>query len=656
MWPSNHAFKMIGLLAFTTFSCCVASPPSDGSLVCRVLAMKVTMHDTMQAGMPERTIFFCERQSDKKKFSLKLPQSFIDQHYQLDIGETIISIRGGFVIAGSDGRASHVEYPVGAEISVIARSSNRRLATADTSVYKTMGTRKLLGVRVTSLDSEPTRARVFMGGPLFGLGGGSAQRVNVISQTQACSFGKLKLVAAKDNRTLSGIIEVFVPVDFRTAGWETFTSEIFAPVQAIYGQDLSLTFDNVLFILPPSATLEGHPFGAAAILRHWASFYSDTISDYVSFVMHELGHNMGLYHSSSGSLNEYGDLSCSMGSTPITIGGPTTCFNGQKNWFLNWFEDRRVEVDGTAAWTGKLAAFTDYNETRKGEHVVLMKVGNNYLQYNKAEKFNAGNRGSQNLITVTTTLDIGNSNLTGTLGFNVSNASSVFYIHNFLGSNYTMVIEACDQVAGTPDYMVVSAYLDDGYQASYCRGGVQRTRAPSPFPSSSPSAVPRPSSSPTFAPVTSPPSTRPTPAPVIKTTRPSPAPITARPSRAPITAPPTPVPTIKRPCEDSKAGVFWVDGGRWATWRDCAWLAKSTMWHWKLCYEPLHHAARDVCPELCGVCTDACSDDKVFSALFRGESIGCEWISTRPAIAANLCKRKDFAAACSETCDTCENN
>ena len=651
MWPSNLAFKVIGLLACSTFGRCVASPPSDDSLVCRVLAMKVTM----QTAIPERTIFFCERQCDKKKFSLKLPQSFIDQHHQLDLGETIIAIRGGLILAGNDGRASQVDYPVGAEISVIARSSNRRLVTADTSVYKTMGTRKLLAVRVTSLDSAPTQARVFIGGPLFGIGGGSAQRVNVISQTQACSFGKLKLVAAKDNKTLSGVIDVFVPVDFRTAGWETFTSEIYAPVQAIYGEDLSLTFDIVLFILPPSATLDGRQFGAAAFLRHWATFYSDTVSNYVSFVMHELGHNMGLYHSSSDSL-EYGDSSCSMGNTPATIGGPTTCFNGQKNWFLNWFEDRRVEVDGTSAWTGKLAAFTDYNETRKGEHVVLMKVGNNYLQYNKADKFNAGNRGSQNLITITSTQDNGNSNLTGTLGFNVSNSSSVFYIDNFLGTIYTMVVEACDQVAGTPDYMVVSAHLDDGFQVSYCRGGVQRTRSPSPFPSSSPSVIPRPSSSPTPAPVTGPPSMRPTPAPIIKTARPSPAPITARPTPVPITAAPTQVPTIKRPCEDSKVGMFWVDGGRWATWRDCAWLAKSTMWHWRLCYEPLSHAARDVCPELCGVCTDDCNDDKVFSTFVRGESVGCEWISTRPAIAANLCKRQDFANACVETCDTCAKN
>jgi hypothetical protein len=120
-------------------------------------------------GMPERTTFLCERESDKMKFSLKLPQSFVDQHHQLGLVKPTMS----FMVDSSS-----------LEATVVRRTSNVLLEPrypssrvppiADStlpiprSVYKTIGARKILAVRATSLDSQPTNPRVFIGSPRFG--------------------------------------------------------------------------------------------------------------------------------------------------------------------------------------------------------------------------------------------------------------------------------------------------------------------------------------------------------------------------------------------------------------------------------------------------------------------------------------------------------
>lgn len=66
-------------------------------------------------------------------------------------------------------------------------------------------------------------------------------------------------------------------------------------------------------------------------------------------LVHELGHNLGLFHSSSQS-NEYGDGSCVMGSSY------TSCFNAIQQWRLNWTKP----VDVIDAWNMRNGTNTTY--------------------------------------------------------------------------------------------------------------------------------------------------------------------------------------------------------------------------------------------------------------------------------------------------------
>ena len=651
--PFNPIAKLFGLIIAViatsqTLSRCVAMPTYDDEVICRVYAMKVEI----KAGLKEESHYECEAQSDMMYYSLYLPEAFVAQHPQLDAGETIIAIQNAKVVEERGDREAYIDYPYGAQITILAQSPQRRLVTADATKYKTVGIRTILMVRVTSSDSQVTLSREQLAARTLGTGFG-AEPVNAISQIKSCSFGKLQFVQAVGQGIKNGVIEAFVPRNFSAVNWNSFRNELYTPIKAIFGDDLSLLFDHIMFCLPPTSLYLGkNTWLGAALVGHWASFFNDQRCGQLSVFMHELGHNIGLSHSSANS-QEYGDTSCIMGYASAAVGGPSYCFNGQKNWWLNWYEDRRVEISGQRAWTGKLAAFTDYDETIQGDHVVIVKVGNYYLQYNKAKKFNAGTVGSRNLITITSLMANGLSNLTGTMGFNFTNATSIFYINSFLDTPYTMVIEACDRGAGTLDYITLSAHLNNGFQKSYCRGGVQTDETPTQSPSSTPSFR-RPSVSPSRSPSWTA-SVLPSAEPTTSSSQPS---TSANPSISndpSVSGVPSTSPTGKKRCEDNWEALFLVDGGRWKTWRDCVWLSKSISWQHKLCRKSLHHAARDACPELCGACSDHCTDDDMFAIRVHGQTVGCDWISIRPGMATNLCKRNAVANACKETCNTCSD-
>lgn len=649
----NSKAKMFALIigAIATVSNlgrCVAMPNYDAELICRVYTMKIEI----KMGLMEESHYECEAQSDMMYYSLYLPRDFVAQHPQLDAGDTIISIQNAKVVGERGGREAYIDYPYGAQITVLAQSSQRRLVTADSTKFKTVGIRKILMVRVTSSDSQVTLSREQLAARTLGIGVG-AEPVNAISQINSCSFGKLQFVQAVGPGIKNGVIDAFVPRNFSAVNWNSFRNELYSPIKAVFGDDLSLTFDHVMFCLPPTSLYLGkNAWLGAALVGHWASFFNDQRCVQLSVFMHELGHNIGLSHSSANT-QEYGDTSCIMGYASNTVGGPSYCFNGQKNWWLNWYEDRKVEIGGQRAWTGKLAAFTDYNETIQGEHVVLLKIGNYYLQYNKAKKFNAGTVGSRNLITITSLMANGLSNLTGTMGFNFTNASSIFYINSFLDTPYTMVIEACDRGAGALDYITLSAHLNNGIQKSFCRGGVQTNEAPTQRPSSTPSfRLPSvsPSRSPSLVAYVLP-SAEPTKSAPLPSRSVSPS-ISNEPS---VSSVPSTLPSGIKRCEDNWETLFLVDAGRWKTWRDCLWLSKSISWQHKLCRQSYRHAARDACPELCGACSDYCADDNLFTIRVQGQTVGCDWISIRPGIATNLCKRNAVANACKETCNTCSD-
>jgi hypothetical protein len=107
-----------------------------------------------------------------------------------------------------------------------------------------------------------------------------------------------------------------------------------------------------------------------------------------SLVMHEVGHNLGLLHSSEGS-DVYGDISGYMGYASSAVNTPHKCFNGFHSWQLGWYLDRQTEVFASSSpRLIAIAATVDYN-LATSQQPVLVKVGEYYLQYNVSRELRA---------------------------------------------------------------------------------------------------------------------------------------------------------------------------------------------------------------------------------------------------------------------------
>ena len=80
-----------------------------------------------------------------------------------------------------------------------------------------------------------------------------------------------------------------------------------------------------------------------------------------------------------------------MGVSFLRQDGPQECFNGWRNFALDWYADRELVVDPVSSaqsWGGKLAAFVDYPDMEENDHYAIVNVRDVYLQYNLADKHN----------------------------------------------------------------------------------------------------------------------------------------------------------------------------------------------------------------------------------------------------------------------------
>ena len=92
-------------------------------------------------------------------------------------------------------------------------------------------------------------------------------------------------------------------------------------------------------------------------------------------------------HSGQIGKDAYDDESCIMGIGYEQATSPQKCFNGQKFWAFNWFPNNKKIVDPIAdgEWRGKLIAFVDVGLTQSP---VVLRVGDLYVVYNRAKKYN----------------------------------------------------------------------------------------------------------------------------------------------------------------------------------------------------------------------------------------------------------------------------
>ena len=71
------------------------------------------------------------------------------------------------------------------------------------------------------------------------------------------------------------------------------------------------------------------------------------------------------------------------------------CFNAFKNYEFGWYASQTAFVNpaSNGRWTGEIASFVDAKSTSK---VVLIRLGDTYMQLNSAKGFNVGTNEKRN--------------------------------------------------------------------------------------------------------------------------------------------------------------------------------------------------------------------------------------------------------------------
>lgn len=157
------------------------------------------------------------------------------------------------------------------------------------------------------------------------------------SQLSSCSFNKhvihpLNTTTETNRIILNGVVEIFLSKNIT----DTTTSEVVKNAQTSlfeeYG-DIVNKVEHIIMCLPYGTTIAtSKTWKAYAFVNNYLSIYNDKNCNYLSVLMHELGHNMGLAHSND-EVN-YGDWTGVMGTSYKENYGPLQCFNGAKSWVL----------------------------------------------------------------------------------------------------------------------------------------------------------------------------------------------------------------------------------------------------------------------------------------------------------------------------------
>jgi len=497
-------------------------------LICQVAVVHIMMAD--DTGVSNYRCFTDETQeSDGKSemsYSINLPMHFVNRNkVMLDSGVSTICIVGGSAIRTEFGKPDYILIPSNADIHFVASRENRRR-----QLVQTTGNRTVLIVRVTAPGSAQSNTRASLANAAFGSGG---QQNSFAAQYSACSARKLQFVAASgfESMITNGVIDLALPAPVNGIYTSSLANDMISSIKNTLGvTNLGNTFSNIMFCMPigtiSRANNSTNWVSSTTILGQY-SYYNQNFCTSLSAKIHEIGHNLGLQHSSE-DVYEYGDQSCMMGSSYSGTGSPVMCFNGHKNFVLGWYADKQITVNPTTtsgAWSGKLVGFVDYTKasTSRKEYVLII-VGKLYIQYNLAGGFNAQVQEKANLVTITTAVDSKSKS-----SMLVALSAKQFVVID----NYT--IETCEIVTASslvPKYVNLSVRLSS--QRSNCSGSTVVTMSPTPAPA----AVPT-----TQIPTTKPPSistnTTATSKPTIKPTP------TLKPATKPSTATPTSKPTAK---------------------------------------------------------------------------------------------------------------
>mmetsp|Transcript_3881 Transcript_3881/g.5619 ORF Transcript_3881/g.5619 Transcript_3881/m.5619 type:complete len:465 (-) Transcript_3881:24-1418(-) len=219
-----------------------------------------------------------------------------------------------------------------------------------------------------------------------------------------------------------------------------------------------------------------------------------------------------------------------------------------QNWQMGWYHDKAIELDeilsDCGTWKGRLYGYVDYKSVNDSANngVVLIKVDDIYIQYNRITEMNEGTKDKGNQISVTQTENglgtqswslVGLTESSDTWEYKNLKVDICRKSHNGNMVYYDIVIRNNNH----------ESICDEPYTLSHEECGGAAVAATS-------RAVAAPTGRPTSPPTTrtNQPTTPPTPGPTVAPPTPYPtryptSPPTRLPTNQPTTAPPTPYPT-----------------------------------------------------------------------------------------------------------------
>jgi hypothetical protein len=288
---------------------------------------------------------------------------------------------------------AHVE--VGIASTEATRTEKRRhLAT-------THGTLKTLVIRVSDKNNVvPDSSVSELKNDIFD------DAVSLKTQTDACSYGKLKIEPFQGNTPTNvniqnGIVDVKIDFDITTDDQGMDQAALKAANQQL-GDLNDPMFGLVMFCFPP-----GRNFLAFAYPNSKYSFYNNQWCGYVSAQMHEVGHNLGLGHSGEVGGGDYGDRTGMMGGA-VGTDDVRRCYNPQKNFQLGWYDDKTTTINPLDGITSSrefiLNGVSDYE--RNNDALVALRLSqvsmeqDYYVGFNRAEGINRDTWEDLNMVTI----------------------------------------------------------------------------------------------------------------------------------------------------------------------------------------------------------------------------------------------------------------
>jgi len=531
--------------------------------------------------------------------SMRIPTNLISASLSVDLDDRLATE----AIAVSN---THGE--IGARRRTALRQRNTYLEKKE-PVWKrkNRGSYSVLVVRVSDIHgNSPTNSAKAISNSIFN------GYMSLATGFHTCSNNQLFFYKADGGSDVrNGVVDVVVPQDLSKAYDSSVCVNAADSVLSSSSYDVGNTHSYTMYICPDVVQ-----FGSAAGVAQMGgnkSWFKDKWASIPFVQMHEMGHNLRLFHSSEGEF-EYGDPTGFMGNAyEHRQGWGRMCLNAAKTYQSGWYSRYNTDVD--PMHSPYLGSLVDVNSVYRGnvkEHDnVVVRIGNTqdgealYVMLHRlegitsdmVEEFIPTHANRVNIVSQSH-----NEGVPSTAVKQLASGEQ-FIQKDWAGTGKTLHIKVCSIAKKSEDGGAkVIVYL--GRRNFVSCEMMRDTESPSPSPSATPSLVL--SSQPTMKPSTQPSAER-------------------------------------ERCVNSSLKMIFPNG----TLRGCAWVMQSK--RRDRCLIP---GVASHCPVICGTCIECLDSGIKFQMPFKDIKT-CAWVKKNNT--RGRCAMRGVAETCRATCGTCSS-